>query len=215
MVIQGIMFSSKAARCLSIHSNLSLKRKPASPVHMTSVWVSPSEAVADPGAPQLRQEMAVVTVPRETLRSSTLMNFQLLISTKSRRIAKFRDSEMNLVFKVCEDYSDTDTHCNMHTLNVTYSKGARHFDNSKQCERKPVAFADSPLQIFVYSCMDSISYCCFLFSSCTVLLSKQVISLSNQCYTFPCQAHLRLYLGQFIYCSNYCNTQNQWSPHVK
>lgn len=107
------------------------KESQSSCVHVTSAQVSPSEAVTDPRAPQLRQEMAVVTLPRETLRSFTLMNFQLLINTKSRWIAKIQDSEMNLVFKVCEDYSDTDIHCNMHTLNVTYSKGARHFDNSK------------------------------------------------------------------------------------
>ena len=100
-------------------------------VHATSEGVLPSEAVADPGAPQLRQEMAVVTLPRETLRSPTLTNFQLPINTKSRWIAKIWDSEMNLIFKVCEDYSDTEIHCNMHMLNVPYSKGACHFDNSK------------------------------------------------------------------------------------
>lgn len=157
--------------------------------------MSPSEAVADPGAPQLRQEMAVVTLRRETHGSSILTNFQLLTNTKPSWIAKIRDSEMNLVFKVCEEYSDTDIPCNMHMLNVTYSKAAHHFDNTKYRGRKPVPLADAPLQIFVYSFMDSISYCYFLFSSVIVLLSKRVILLSNQCYTFPCQAHPKLYLG--------------------
>jgi len=98
---------------------------------MRSAGVSPFEAVADPGAPQPSQEMAVAMLPRETLRSSTLTNFQLLINTKSRWRAKILDPEMNLIFKVCEDYSDTDVHCNMHKLNVTSSKGAHPFHSSK------------------------------------------------------------------------------------
>lgn len=147
-------------------------------VCMTSAWVPPSEAVADPAAPQLRQERALLTSPKEMLRSSTLTNFQLLINAKSRWTAKTQDPEMNLIFKVPEDYSDTDIHCNMTTLNVTRSKTDGHFDNSKRRGRKPVPLTGSSLQLFVYSCMDSISYCCFLFYSSTVLLSKQVISLS-------------------------------------
>lgn len=45
----------------------------------------------------------------------------------------------------------------MHTLNVTYSEGARHFGNHTECGRKAVPLADSPVQIFVCPCRGSIS----------------------------------------------------------
>lgn len=107
---------------------------------------------------------------------------------------------MYLIFKVYGDYSDAAIHyayikCGLFTGSLSLWQPHRVWEESSATCR----FSCTNICLFLHG-----EHFLKLFPVFQLLCSAlQASNISNECCLFPCLVHLRISLGQFIYCSNY------------